>query len=78
LLHKGCAGKRAKKFTFGTYVNTKLSRICNKLNLLLFPPSFLKRDSFFNKQIQLLHTEPGYLSGIALGYGLDDRGFESQ
>jgi hypothetical protein len=22
--------------------------------------------------------EPGYLSGIALGYGLDDRGFESQ
>jgi hypothetical protein len=22
--------------------------------------------------------EPGYLSGIVLGYGLDDRGFESQ
>jgi hypothetical protein len=22
--------------------------------------------------------EPGYLSGIALGYGLDDRGFDSR
>jgi hypothetical protein len=24
------------------------------------------------------HQEAGYLSGIALGYGLDDRGFESR
>jgi hypothetical protein len=24
------------------------------------------------------HREPGYLSGIGLGYGLDDRGFESR
>jgi hypothetical protein len=23
-------------------------------------------------------SEPGYLSGISLGYGLDDRGFESR
>jgi hypothetical protein len=25
-----------------------------------------------------ISQEPGYLSGIALGYGLDDRGFESR
>jgi hypothetical protein len=28
--------------------------------------------------IILLSKEPGKLSGIALGYGLDDQGFESQ
>jgi hypothetical protein len=28
--------------------------------------------------IKIIHTEPGYLSGIALGYGLDDRGCDSR
>jgi hypothetical protein len=27
--------------------------------------------------LYIVYREPGYLSGIALGYGLDDRGFQS-
>jgi hypothetical protein len=32
----------------------------------------------WNAQSHSAWEEPGYLSGIALGYGLDDRGFESR
>jgi hypothetical protein len=45
--------------------------------LTLFPVLNFSRSRTHSNKDSYLGTEPRYLSGIALGYGLDDRMFES-
>jgi hypothetical protein len=38
----------------------------------------LDTHPYMSFQVKLYLSEPGYLHGIALGYGLEERGFETR